>query len=146
MVIESFKLSSFKLLYCFFQTLFFIQNVYLMEIEFGRILINTTYVEGHFNASLMTIGRYNRTTHVLNSKVEMFRDYDEQDAMEINFNYNQNGNSDYIKSHINFKKDTLCNIIEKYYKRFVMSDMKEYSNLPQYTETDKVCPIPKVNF
>lgn len=41
---------------------------------------------------------------------------------------------------------TGCNFIETVYKRYVMDDLKKFSNLPQYAAGEGACPVKTVRF
>lgn len=121
------------------------QYVNTFELIFDRIeLLNSSYVEGYYNISLLRISKFNRTTYVLNSEFETMIDIMDNIEIEVGFYYNRFNNNQYNKSPARIAKDSVCVHAEKYYKKIVMDDVKDNSNLPQYGTDEPVCPIKKV--
>lgn len=121
------------------------ENVSATEIQLDRVeLLNQTYMEGFYNLSEFRVTKFNRTSYVWNAEVEMFSDIDDKLKLEVTFHHNRLNNNQYNKSPMQISKDTLCNIAEKYYRKFIMNDIKDISNFPQLKAGEPVCPIVKV--
>lgn len=126
--------------------LFHIGWVVTTEIQFDRIeFLNKSYVEGSYNLSELRITKFNRTTYVLNGKAEIFIDINRDIKAEVVFHYNRLNNNQYTKSPLSLSKDYLCNMGEKYYRKFIMAQVKDCSNFPQPGPNEPICPIIKVN-
>lgn len=109
-------------------------------------LVNSTYVEGCYNFSRCRIHRFNRTMYVFEAEFEVMVDLNEEFFFELHFHYNRLGNNQYSKMPYGFPKMPFCAFLEKYYKAYVMNDIKTISNLPQLKRTEPVCPFKKVYF
>lgn len=115
------------------------------EIQFDRIeILNNTFVEGFYNVSEFRITKFNRTTYVLNTKAELFLDLTTDIKVQVNYYFNRLNNNQYYKTPMALPKDAACNFAEKFYRKFVMTQVKDISNLPQLKPGDPVCPLPKV--
>lgn len=122
-----------------------LNSVQSIEVIFDRIeMLNSSYVEGYYNISLLRVTKFNRTTFVLNAEFELFVDVTDKFMVEADFHYNRFNNNQYNKLPGNVKKDTICKHAEKYYKKMIMADVEHKSNFPQYAENEQVCPIKKV--
>lgn len=129
--------------------IFHCANVSSTEIQFDRIeILNDSYVEGYYNVSEFRITKFNRTTYVLNARADIFVDIDQDIKTELILHFNRLNNNQYTKLPMGLPKDYLCNIIQKYYRKFIMVQVKDCSNLPQpmpELPDDQICPIKKVN-
>lgn len=121
------------------------ESVFSTEIQFDRIeMLNATYAEGYYNLSEFRITKFNRTAYVWNAKADFFVDIDMDIKVEVSFFYNRLNNNQYTKSPMGLPKDTLCNFAEKYYRKSLMKQFKDYSNFPQRQPNEPICPIEKV--
>lgn len=110
------------------------------ELLYDRVeMLNSSYVEGRYNFSEYRISKFNRTTYVANANAEFYRDIEDQE-MEVVFHYNRLNNNQYTKSLINIKRNTICNIMDKYYKFLI--DESSDTNFP--ASGTKLCPLKKV--
>lgn len=131
-----------------FLVLIFAYNFELIksfDVIFERVeLLNSSYVEGFYNFSNVRIQKYNRTTFVLNLNFELFIDFDEDVFCEVTFSYNRFNNRQFALTPVHIKKQPFCNMTEGYYKRFVMLQVKDLSNFPQFELEEAPCPFKKV--
>lgn len=129
----------------FFGAILLQQHFNCLEVQFDRIeLLNASYVKDIYNVSLLRVAKYNRTAYVLNLSVEFYTDLSNEISIEVLFYYNRLNNNQYNKSPFHIKKASLCEMGEKYYKGFLMEQMKDYSNFPQYGPSQPFCPAKKV--
>lgn len=138
-------MSIFKVISSICIIIFLSKSGVTVEIQFDRIeLLNSSYVEGVYNVSEFRITKFNRTTYVFNAKVDFFIDIDRNMKIQVNFHHNRLNNNQYTKTPMAISKDIICNIADKYYKKFIMVQVKNVSNLPQYEAGQSICPVQKV--
>lgn len=115
------------------------------EIQMDRmVFLNSTYVEGYYNITLFRIAKHNHTSYSINFEGETFKDIDHEFDFEGQFYYNRLSNNQYTRSIIRIAKQNLCDRMGFYYPMFIES-LKNYSNLPQYKQPTKLCPLKKVS-
>lgn len=134
--------------YCILAILFgFIWNSVLMDdIYFDRVeLLNSTYVDGLYNVSVLRIAKFNRTVYVMNFEFEIFVDFDQHHELEVSFHYNRLNNNQYTKSLLRVPRSSFCGLFVKYYSVVVTNEMKSHTNFPSIQPNRKWCPVKKVN-
>lgn len=140
------KMFQFKLtVLIIFGCCLLLQTATSLEVHFDRIvMLNASYSKDVFNISVLRIGKFNRTTYVLNFEGELYNGLPEDLSLEVFFYYNRFNNNQFYKTPARVNKESLCKLGTKYYKNFFMEQMKEYSNLPQLGPNDPFCPFPRV--
>lgn len=119
------------------------QKVSSSQLVFDRVeLINSSYVKNVYNISDFKINKFNRTTYVLNVDVEFLIDLDENIDIEVIFNYNRMKNNQYNRSPIRVPRDTICNVMGRFYDFLAAEVNKDNTNLPG--PGSKFCPLKKV--
>lgn len=117
------------------------------ELVLDRVeLINATYLEGLYNISEMRIGKFNRTTYVLNFNLETFIEMNQKDSeFETTFYFNRMNNNQYSKTLIHVRKSSLCSTMDKFRTLLFPDAMRTHSNLPVFNGPNaSFCPMPKV--
>lgn len=116
-----------------------LKNVWTNEIQFDRAEVIPLFVEGLIKINEFRVTKFNRTSYVLNIDVDILNDIDEYVKGEASFYYNRLNNNQYNKSPLNVPRSGICKIADKYYPVFVMEQVKNSSNLPQYEAPDTFC-------
>lgn len=114
------------------------------EIYFDTIKIVPLYLKDFFNITEVRITKYNRTTPVLNFCVDVLFDIDENLEGEINFHYNRLNNNQYNKMPFGIQKTKFDEIVEKFYTKYIMSDVINFSNLPKCDPPKTPCVFKRV--
>lgn len=114
------------------------------ELYFDTVEVVPLYFKDLYNISEVRISKFNHTTPVLNFRGEIFVDIDENFEVEVTYHYNRLNNNQYNKMPMIIKKSKVCAILDKYYTKFLMMDLKNCSNLPQFEPSEKFCPRKKV--
>lgn len=118
-----------------FQTVF-------SEVIFDRIeLINGTYVDGIYNATLCKVRKINRITYAINLDLIQLMDFDKNADAAVVFYYNQFNNSEYNLSPIQVKRRKLCDIW-KHYNKLVITPKNKYTT--NIGDPNVFCPLKKV--
>lgn len=74
------------------------------ELNFERIeLLNSSYVEGLYNVSLLRISKYNRTTYALSFDGELLFDVTEDVKVKADFYHSRMNNNQYSKYKNKYK-------------------------------------------
>lgn len=114
------------------------------EVVFDHVdFVNATFVKNLYNVSMLRIDKFNRTMYVANTDVEIYVDVDEYFEVAVSFYFNRFNNNQYSKAAMRVRRDKLCTIIDKYYNKFFINDLKGHTNLPTSSGEMK-CPIKKV--
>lgn len=136
------------LILCVVMVAFFILNcgfIEPMELIFDRVeLLNSSYLEGFYNVTQFRISKFNHTTHVFNTKFELFIDIDSDFSIETLSYYNRFNNNQYTKSLLRVKKTRLCDSMQKIYGTFSRDLDPKVSNFPRREYGQRVCPFKKV--
>lgn len=106
---------------------------------------NSTDFEGIFNLTLMRVGKFNRTTYALYVDLETFTELDTNLEVEIKVYYNRINNNQYTLLPAQFKRDTVCNFIEKLRPFFNYDDVRNSTNIPEPKKGVRYCPVKAVN-
>lgn len=117
------------------------------ELVFDRVeLVNATYLEGLYNISEMRVGKFNRTTYVLNFEIEFFIEVNQEDSeLDTTFYFNRMNNNQYSKTPIHVRRSSLCNCLDTFKTLLFPDTMRKHSNLPVFNGPNaNFCPIPKV--
>lgn len=138
---------SFKLSVLFIASAYSLLHVVEnLEIQFDRIeLINGSYAENLYNISLLRVGKFNRTTYVLNFEGELFVDIPIDLSIEAAFYYNRFNNNQFYKTPARIPKESICSVGNKYYTNFLMAQLEDCSNFPQLGKDEPFCPFSKVS-
>lgn len=128
--------SRLSILYTIF---IYFKYVWTNEVQFDRVEVTPSFVEGFFKIHEIRVTKFNRTTYVMNIDIDIFIDIDKDYTAEATFHYNRLNNNQYNKSPISVPKSDLCKIGDKYYPTFVMEQVRNGSNLPQYKAPDTFC-------
>lgn len=116
--------------------------VFTSEIIFDRVeLINGSYVEGIYNATLFRVRKLNRTTYAINYDAIQLMEFDENVEASIAFYYNRFNNNQYNLSPIRVKKRKLCNMW-KYYSKLIFTP--ENNHTTNMGDPNVFCPLKKV--
>lgn len=111
-----------------------------MEMISDRVeLLNSSY-----NVTEFRISKFNHTTHVFNTKFELFIDIDFDLSSEFLTNYNRYNNNQYRRSLLRVRKSPLCDSMQKFYRSFSRELDSEHSNFPRREYGEKVCPLKKI--
>lgn len=111
------------------------------EIIFDRVeIINASFVEGLYNISLFEITKYNRTTYVFNSKMDLLVDSDQDTKIRVNFYYNRMNNNQYSKTLMRIPNTPCCTSIQRASATLNIDSMDKYTNFP----FSSGCPLKKV--
>lgn len=94
---------------------------------------------------MIRIGKFNRTAYVLNANVEFNNTARENIQIQLRFHFNRLNNNQYSRMPMEVPKQTICKLGEKYYRPFLMNQVKNCSNFPQYKLGESMCPILPVN-
>lgn len=117
------------------------------ELVLDRVeLINATYLEGLYNISEMRVGKFNRTTYVLNFEIESFIEINQKDSeFETTFYFNRMNNNQYSKTLIHVRRSPLRSTMDTFRTLLFPDAMRTHSNLPVFNGPNaSFCPIPKV--
>lgn len=118
------------------------QTVFSSEVIFDRVeLINGTYVEGIYNASLCKVRKINRFTYAINLDLIQLMDFDEKVEAAVVFYYNQYNNNEYNLSPIRIKRRKLCDMW-KHYSKLVITPKNKYTT--NMGDPNVFCPLKKV--
>lgn len=116
------------------------------EIQFDHVdFVNSTFLQDFYNFSMIRIGKYNRTTYVLNANAEFNNTAREDIKIKLRFHFNRLNNNQYTRMPMEVPKQTICQLGEKYYRPYLMNQVKNCSNFPQYKPGEPMCPILPVN-
>lgn len=125
--------------------IFYCENVSITKIEIDRVeILNSSYMEGIYNISELYVSKFNRTAYVLNVKMMLYIDIDENCEVELSLHHNRLNNNQYNKMPFGISRRSCCQLLEEHYRTVFMPLLKDVSNLPQLKEGDHVCPIKKV--
>lgn len=102
------------------------------------------YLKDYFNISELRISKFNRTTFVANFRVDLYNDVDREYEIEETLHYNRLNNNQYNKIPFGISRTNLCDAMDKFYGKYLMKDVKNDSNFPQYKPPAKGCPIKNV--
>lgn len=120
------------------------QTVFPIEIIFDRVeLINGTYVDGIYNASLCRVTKTSRTTYAVNLDIVQFIDFDENAEVTAIFYYNRFNNNQYNLSPMRVKRSKICETW-KYYSKLVFTP--ENNHTSNMADPNVFCPFKKVFF
>lgn len=133
----------FVVLLLFFFT-FECPPIWMKEIEFDRVSLNSSSIEDFYKASIFRVNKFNHTAYALNVDADIFIDVDENFEVEVIYYYKRLISNEYSKSAIHVPRSQFCKVLDKFYPRFAMEAFKDHSNLPQYKSPDKFCPLKKV--
>lgn len=118
-----------------------------MEVILERAEIeNSTYVEGRYNFSRCRITRFNRTKYVFETEFELMVDLNSDYSFELSYHYNRLSNNQYTRMPFQLPQMSVCLLFELYYKPYMMENVKNISNFPQYESNEPACPFKKVFF
>lgn len=121
------------------------QSIVKNEVQFDRIeSLNSSYIEGVYNLTLLRISKFNRTAYVLNGEIETFVDVDENVELESSFYYNRFNNNQYNKSPIRLTRISITKAIEKFYDIIITDSLRSKTNLPLQKVNGELVPIKKV--
>lgn len=129
-----------------FISILVVQGIFSMDIQFDRIeMLNASYVANRYNVSVLRISKIDRTTYGLNMEFETFRDMTADHLADVRFFYKRLSNNEYSMSLAQIPKMTICEIGDKYYNGYWMTELGNYSNLPQLKPKQSFCPLVKVH-
>lgn len=135
---------SFTLLICLFIVNF--KSISMREVQFDRIeLLNSSYIEGVYNMSLFRIGKFNRTTYVLNWNIELFVDIDDSWEIGISYYYNRINNNQYNKTPMRVARNSMTKVLDNFYEFIVTDALKNNTNFPFERVNGKFPTIKKVS-
>lgn len=98
-----------------------------MEMISDRVeLLNSSY-----NVTEFRISKFNHTTHVFNTKFELFIDIDFDFSSEFLTFYNRYNNNQFRRSLLLVRKSPLCDSMQKFYGSFSRELDSEHSNFPR---------------
>lgn len=135
---------SLTLLVCLFIVNF--KSISMNEVQFDRIeSLNSSYVEGIYNLTLLRVGKFNRTTYVLNCNFETFVDIDHNWEIEASYHYNRFNNNQYNKSPMRVARSSIPKIFDNFHEFIVTDALKNNTNVPFKRVNGEFPPIKKVS-
>lgn len=119
------------------------QSVYTIQIDEAKFL-NSTYLEGYYNISRITVSKFNRTQFVFNADFEFLTDLNENFVYDVAIYVKRKAGQSWSKNLYNYPNYSFCDTMKKY-RQYSMEDFKAVSNFPQFDKNDESCVFPKVN-
>lgn len=107
-------------------------------------LLNSSYVPGYYNISVLRISKFNRTTFVYNLEADILIDLNEEVFFEVEIYRSRLNNNQYTKSPARVPKLSYCEFLNTHYKKILMEGLKDTSNFPQLKPNENGCPQKKV--
>lgn len=133
---------TFGVLICFAVTIINSKRYYTIQIDEANLL-NSTYLEGFYNFSRLTVTKFNRSLFVLNVDIEILEDWTEDYFFDITFYSKKRAGLSWSKGPYQWPKTRACDGL-RLFKRFIPNDYNN-TNIPLPEENSTQCLLPKVN-
>lgn len=117
-------------------------RVYTVQIEAAKLL-NSSYLEGYYNVSRLSVSKFNRSIIVVNFEIEFLTDFNEDYVFDIAFYTKRRAGMNWSKNLYYWPKLPLCYLL----KELDLFTMEGYNNtnFPRYDKDVKQCVLPNVN-
>lgn len=102
-------------------------------------LLNSSYLPNYYNLTKLTIEKYNESVSNFNFEGEVFIDLDESVYLRVDMYHSKPNSTEFDQWSFHLPNMTICTYNSLYYKHFMMEDLKNNSNFPQFGPDDSTC-------